>query len=373
MACGNPPEPGRATPPSNGANFAAAQTHDLLRNVELTIGRVGPGEVLDRAMEKAINAIDRLKASGASADQIKHFEGKLEALKGFAQGRMRDGAVASRSRGKLGEKAASGRTVLNRFSEVSAEKNAPTVARALANKNHWRHDEYKQVLYKTIEGSRKIPDAYKGQILRDTEKLLRVCPSAGGLVKAMTLRGQAEGKALVNRLGSRGNDAIGAAYEIMGTAALSERSSHASNTKHSAPSLHIDPAKDKLVFGPKSHLNHKYNETGKIGDRTRRTIEGDAQFFRNGREIAIDFKHVKEAGTKGSSADHRNQVENVTRAIQHGMVNEYHFVTNGTFSKPFKEAIDQANDVLVASGDTPIAYHEHVSSIASDPHADGTA
>jgi hypothetical protein len=59
----------------------------------------------------------------------------------------------------------------------------------------------------------------------------------------------------------------------------------------------------------------------------------------------------------------------VAGKIRDGELSEYHFVTNGKFSGPFKEYIDTVNDALVAAGGTPISYHEGVTTLSDDPWA----
>ena len=99
---------------------------------------------------------------------------------------------------------------------------------------------------------------------------------------------------------------------------------------------------------------------------SRKTIECDVLIQRNTltsyREIGIDFKHGGEARPRYASDDLKNQVNNVVRAIQHGQLDEYHFVTNTTFGTSFREVIDSANQEL---GHHTIGCHEHVTSLTS--------
>jgi hypothetical protein len=166
----------------------------------------------------------------------------------------------------------------------------------------------------------------------------------------------------------------------MGTAALGQKTSKASNTKHSAPDLRINVGKDQVDFGTKSQINSSFPDGKTRVSPSRKTIESDIQIGRETphgyREIGVDFKHVKDAGSK--SLDRRkgrdvNQIDNVVKAIQSGDLHEYHFVTNGRFSEPFREAIDKANDDLVANGNDPIGLHEYVSTLVDDPLSDGKA
>ena len=372
MACGKPPEPGRATSPSRRYEFALTQAQDLLETIEGMISVGDLGEELDVRIASAERAIERLRSSGRPDTQLKKFEGRLNQLKGDARGALRREGVGLGKSKPLNEKAPSGKTVLKHFSEGTSERSAKSCIQGLTKPGHWAHEDFKREVFRVIEANGKIPESYKDTLAHDTAMLLRVCPSAGGLVAAMVTRGQPRGS-FGRRLSTKGNDAVGAAYEIMGTAALCNKASEPANAKHTAPSLSIDPTNDKLVFGPKAYMNHRYAYDRKVADRDRRTVEADAQIYQNGKEIAIDFKHVKEAGTRGNSAELKSQIKAVAEAISHGHYDEYHFVTNGKFSDSFKSTIDSVNDQLVANGDTPISYHEYVSSIGNDPHADGEA
>lgn len=372
MACGKPPEPGRTTAPSERCDFALTQAQDLLDTIDSMISLGDMGEKLAARMASAERAIERLRSAGRPESQLRKIEGRLDKLRGDARGAYRREAVDLGRSKSWHEKAPSGDKVLKHFADGASERSAKTCIEGLEQPGHHAHKDFEKEVFRVIEANGKIPDSYKGTLARDTARLLQVCPSAGGLVAAMVTRGQPRGS-FARRLATKGNDAVGAAYEIMGTAALCNKASKPANTRHNAPSLSINSAEDKLDFGPKAYMNHRYAYDRKIADRNRRTVEADAQLFQKGKEIAIDFKHVKEAGTRGNSADLKNQIKAVAEAISSGHYHEYHFVTNGKFSESFKSSVDAANDQLVAKGETPISYHEYVSSIESDPHADGQA
>ncbi|MCB1469855.1 MAG: hypothetical protein KDK08_22520 [Rhizobiaceae bacterium] len=353
-------------------------------------GDIGPG--LDRQIASIERAIDRLRSLGANEAQIGSLEGQLAQIRGEAMGAMRNEAEFGKARKAAGEKATSGEKVIGTFKDGASEKSAARARDVLTKTGHWAHEAFRQELFRVVEATGRIPEKYKETLARDAARLLEVCPKAGGLVTAMVTRGQPRGS-FARRLATKGNDAVGAAYEIMGTAALCEKVSRPSNTKHKAPDLHIDPTKDKLVFGPKAYMNHRYAHDRRVADRSRKTTEADAQFFREGREIGIDFKHVKEAGTRSSSKDLINQIDAVKEQIKAGQYAEFHFVTNGKFSPDLVEAVDAANDELLslerretedvvregvisrksATGDglAKIALHEHVNSIVDDPFSDG--
>ena len=177
----------------------------------------------------------------------------------------------------------------------------------------------------------------------------------------MTLRGQNGPLGSRAKLGSDSNAAIGSAYELMGTAALIGK---VSTPVNGGPTLFINAGFDKVTFGPKSTINREMTKLGFVEPPTRRSIECDIRIGRPNllgvyREIGVDFKHSKEE-TKHASADLKNQVENVIKAIRHGEIHEYHFVTNGKFGTSFRKVIDAANEELKASGFSAIACHEYV-------------
>ena len=392
MACAKPPEPGRATPPSDRSDFAVTQAQGLLKNIESMIAQGDLGDRLDQRMASAERAIERLAVAGASDAQVRSLNGRLSLVKGNAMGALRNEAEGGTAKKATNRKATSGARVFATFKNAASEKSSARARDVLSKPGHWAHEAFRDEIFRVVGANGKIPEKYKSTLAKDTAMLLQVCPHAGGLVTAMVMRGQPRGS-FARRAASKGNDAVGAAYEVMGTAALCRKVSRPSNTKYKAPALHIDPNKDRLVFGPKAYMNHRYVYEGKAANRSRRTTEADAQLFRNGREIAIDFKHVKDARTRGSSAEFRNQIDAVKDQIKSGQYDEFHFVTNGRFSKTLKDAVDAANDELIAldkqetedvvseevmsresaTGDglAKIVLHEHVSSIADDPLSDG--
>lgn len=369
MACGKPPEPGRATPPSERCDFAMTQAVDLLNHIESLISQGGLSDKLDKSVDAAARTIDRLRVAGASDQQIRSLEGRLSQLRGEAMGALRREAEGLRGDKPKGTKAPTGKQVIEKLRDGTPERTAQRARDVLSKPGHWAHEAFKQEVFRVIEANGKIPQDYKDTLARDAAEMLKVCPSAGGLVAAMVTRGQPRGS-FARRLSTKGNDAVGAAYEIMGTAALCKGVSNPANSRHDAPKLSINPNRDKLVFGPKAYMNHRYAYDRKVGERDRRTVEADAQVFQKGREIGIDFKHVKEAGTRSNSRDLDKQLSAVAEAISHGQYDEYHFVTNGSFSDSFKNAVDDINDDLVRSGNSPIACHEHVTSINDDPYTD---
>jgi hypothetical protein len=334
-----------------------AALHDTEDRIRLN----PPGTSVDDSILRTERLLQSAISSGISKADQERLEGQLHNLKNLAQSRMRDNVSRSAPMRRIGEKIASVGWVMKAFSEDSAKRNAPRVISALKNRDHWQSKEYRELLIRMIEGNTRIPREYKEQLPRDVAEVLRVCPNAAGIVKAMTLRGQRTPLASRGKLGSDANSAIGSAYELMGTAALIRK---ASTPVNGGPKLYISQSSDSVTFGDKSNINRQVNRLGLIEMPTRRTIECDVRIGRNTlagfREIGIDFKHGGEAKPRYASEDLRNQVSNVVRAIQHGQLHEYHFVTNSTFGSSFREVIDAANHEL---GHNVIGCHEYVTSI----------
>lgn len=376
LACGKPPDPDRVTPPIKVRNPTVYHANDTMKHVQALIRRVTPGKALDKAMECAQRAIDRAKNSGAGPKELGMLMAQYDRLRSDALGRLRDNVLSPAKHKAPNEKSASRETVLKEFSEQAVQRNAAPIIRAIELKTNWQHEEVKQQLLKIIDSHEKLGKVYREQLVTDVADLLKICPSAAGIVKALTLRGQGEGMTLTKDISNRGNKAIGSAYEIMGTVALGQNASNAGNTKHKAPPLRINVGADHVVFGVKSYVNSSFPDGKTAVSPDRKTIESDIRIGRKTmegyREIGVDFKHVKDAGSKSIKKDDRNQIRNVAKIIQSGELHEFHFVSNGRFSKGFKEAIDEVNNELVASNNQPIAFHEYVSTLVSDPLADGT-
>ncbi len=334
----------------------------VLREAERIVENSPPGKSVDDAIHWATRVVEQARNSRTlDSSTLKRLEATLEHIKGFAQVRMKDNVYSAAEPRAAHQTPTGTKFVKEHFHEQSAQRNAPTVIRALSDKNHWRSKEYRDVIFRLVEGNTRIPDKYRAQLPHDVAEVLRVCPNAAGIVKAMTLRGQGTGLASRAKLGSNSNAAIGSAYELMGTAAISRQASQSVN---GGPTLFIDAATDKLSFGAKSIINREANRLGIIDLPSRRTVESDLRIGRKEllsyREIGVDFKHSKDGGPRYASDDLRTQVEGIVRAINHGDMHEYHFVTNATFGNSFRDVVAEANE---AFGRPMIGLHEHVTSL----------
>jgi hypothetical protein len=363
-----------ATPVGDPVGYASFAT---LKDADAIVRNNPPGKVIDEAVARAERAVARAASAHLPEKRLQELQGLLSNLKGLAQARLRDNVLVPSVSRMKGESQPSAEYLAERFSKASAQRNLPTVLAALESTTHWRSKAFQQSLMQFIEGNQRLPDRYRESLPRDTAAVLRACPHASGLVKELTFRGQRGATGGRSKLGAKSNSAIGSAYEIIGTAALISKGSDPSNP--GAPQLGVRSGFDNIGFGSKYYPNRTLTDDGKTWDKlTRESVEADLLIQRpslvNGvREIGVDFKHVKEAGTKYSSAYHKNQVENVEKVIRQDLLQEYHFVTNGTFSASFKKEIDTVNARLVGDGLTPIAYHEYVTTIVHDPLAGGEA
>lgn len=358
MACAKPPHPGSMTAPTPIRSPRGRSVHDQLRDAEKVIARHKAGGWIDNALKAAELSVRYARQAGLPAGEIAKLEAYLKNLKGQAHNREQQRIQR--------------RDELNPFvshPRYAAKRNVDTALAALTRDDHWASKSYRENLIRMIEGNQRIPDSYKARLHKDVARVLQIAPHAGGLVTELTLRGQRGATGGPSKLGSRGNSAIGSAYEIMGTAALSTMVSKAAN---GGPSLHINAGKDIVTFGDKSYLNGRQAGKGIWEGPSRKTVECDIRIGKptlNGfLEIGVDFKHVREMGQKNSSADFKNQVGAVVNAIQHGHFHEYHFVTNGTFGPSFRAEIDAANKSL---GRNIIGCHERVHTLVADPSAQG--
>lgn len=370
MACAKPPSSSGLTPPSSNPP-APLPIYSALRKMEETISTKPPSETVDRAIKYADECLASAVDKGVRGAELRSIQNRIEELKHFAVLRQRDaiglpGPAEPRSRN---ERSLPLDKALERFTETDSKRESDRVVKALADRSHWQHKEYCEHLVKVIQGNDSLPQEYKDQLPSDVAAVVRACPEAGGLVKELTLRGQRKPTGSSSKLGSRGRSGIGSAYEIMGTAALTRRVIHSGNN---GPSLWLNSQVDHVTFGDKAVINRTLSPAGFLMMPTRRTVECDLRIGRpptnmllgdQWREIGVDFKHVKRGEQRSYKPDDHNQIQNVANVIRDGTIDEYHFVTNGSFDSKFKSWVAEANAELTVHGHTPIAYHEHVTTI----------
>jgi hypothetical protein len=357
LACANPPDPDHMTAPSELHHPTAVTASTTIVQLTQAIRNNAFGMSMQDAFERAEFAVACARRDGATVEEIARLEEKIRSLKGEAYHDLRQALPPKSFLGRV---------------TAAAQANVETMIKALSSTGHWASKDAQANLVAMIERNGRIPDEYKAQLPTDVAAVLRACPQAGGLVTELTMRGQRGATGSSSKLGSKSNAGVGAAYELMGTAALTTRLSQPVNV--GAQPLYIQSGKDIVTFGDKTYLNRRSEDGVKWQAPTRRTIECDVRLGRllipDGiREIGVDFKHTKEMGQRNASADLKNQVENVVEAIKHGQIHEYHFVTNGSFGPGFREIINMANSELSRRGESAIGMHEYVTTLATDPTA----
>lgn len=353
MACAKPIDPTSMTAPEALRHPDQPRPTELMRDLLLYTKFAEPGDSLDATLARGQFILDQARRGHAPAAEIEKLERQLEALKGAAARSQRN-ALHVHS-GLFGRETA------------ASQSNVHTMWRAMTDDKHWAATAARANLQAIIEQNGRIPEAYKPQLHKDLAVVLTVAPHAAGLVTELTERGQGKATGSPSKAGSKGNAGVGAAYELMGTAALATRISEPAN--QGAPSLFIRPGEDHVVFGPKTCLNGTLDKSDKWLKPDRRTVECDIRIYREGREIGVDFKHRAEMGTTYASKNLVSQAKAVGKAILHGQLDEYHFVTNGTFGESFRKAVADANETLMDQGLPQIGLHERVTTLPVDPTA----
>lgn len=347
MACGKPPDPSSMTPARPVEHPALPGARGILRQMESVVRGTKAGSTLTQAMARAQWAMAQAEKDGVQAEQLQKLKAEFERLKGQAHRHLQRALNWVPNIGLLGPN----------YQVFATKTNIETVKNAIRDPSHYAHKDYTKGLMNIVGGSTRIPDNMKAQLAMDFVRVLEICPHGGGLVTELTMRGQRQPTGSASKLGNRGNAGLGTAYELMGTAALSYKVSSPRNA--GAPSLFIDPGVHNVNFGNKISLDRvHWDDSGK-----RTGIECDISIYDpgDGREIGVDFKHT--SGVKGCSAYDRRQIEGVVQAIHENQLDEYHFVTNRTFSDPFMAEIGKANEILISRGDTPIGCHEYVTTM----------
>ncbi len=368
MACGKPPNPNQMTPPEDVRHPIIPPARQCMREVLIAIRNLRPGQEFDRQMKRAQNWFDRVAATnGVDHTTLARLAGQLQQVKSEATRLLREiGAGQS-----VPFANADGPEPLELPKNWSARPVATVICDALTNPNHLLHDKTTERLMTFVGANREISQNYREQLPLDIAEILKHTPDALGLVKEAVHRGQKHPLASPGKIGN----GTGTVYEIMGTAALIRKNSIASNT-NGLP-LHITPL-DRFDFGIK--LPARYLDEERVLFQNRKTIEADILICRPPpqpnmllepyREIAVDFKHAKDGKghsdkegakkTKEGTSALATQLAGVVNALRTDDIHEFHFVTNGHFSRGFKEAVERTNLELVALECQPISLHEHV-------------
>lgn len=350
MACAKSPDPDHTSPPAPPRHPVVNSAIAALRQIDSRVRHLSPGKELDLQLARAQRVVDRARSVLARGRTLQNIENQLKNLR--EMGQQRELAALRGPNPPPQQKGANPpdeRSARNNWNAKAAERASKWIARALTEKSSSQHKDVTERVTKHVYGNQDLSAAHKEQFSRDLATVLKVNPDPLGLVKEATLRGQRQ------PLASRGKlqKGTGTAYEIMGTAALIRHPSKATNTEKT---LSITPGQDRIAFGDKIYLNREPHESRV----PRTTIERDTSIWNRieGREIGIDFKHVQANGAYGNKGGLESQIDNVLKAINHGQLHEYHFVTNGHFSKGFRDVVEAANQNL--DNENKISLHENV-------------
>ena len=247
--------------------------HPTVVSASMTIGELTQairnnafGISIQDAFERAQYALNCARRTGRRQREVARLEEQVRSLKGEAHHNLRQVLPPDPLLGR---------------STAAAKINVQTTIKTLESDGHWASKEYHANLIATIERNGRIAEAYKEQLSRDVATVLKACPHAGGLVRELTLRGQRGATGSASKLGSKSNAAVGAAYELMGCAALTARVSQPVNA--GASPLFIQSGKDIVTFGDKSNLNRRSEDGAKWHAPTRGTIECDVRIGRRTR------------------------------------------------------------------------------------------
>lgn len=256
------------------------------------------------------------------------------------------------------EVAESVKSIMDGFSKGMSQK----VTYPLSNPNHPAHKVFSAYVLRNVVGNKSIPDVYKRELPKAVATIAKVTPDVLGLVRPAKNWGPGA-LSIDVRLGHKTRGA-GFAYELLGTASLIEKESKAMN----GPSkLKIYPS-DRIDLGIKLQARYPGAEAVLTSQPKRRTVEADlfisrpTSIFDGGfKNIGVDFKHSMNSGTYSGRIS-VSEIEGRKVALMTGEIDEFHYVSNGTFSKNVRETIDKANIELRETGknDSLISYHENV-------------
>ncbi|MEK9148766.1 MAG: hypothetical protein AAB267_01825 [Candidatus Desantisbacteria bacterium] len=261
---------------------------------------------------------------------------------------------------KIGEIADSVKSVMEGFTKGMTEK----VTYPLSNPNHPAHKVFSAYVLRNAVGNQSIPDTYKRELPKAVADIVKINPTVLGLVKPARNWGQTTSIDAPGKLGHKTRGA-GFAYEILGTAALINKESKAKNT---GVILKIHST-DRPDLGFKLQASYPFADKELPTQPKRGTTEADlfitrpTSIFDGGdKNIGVDFKHSMNSG-EYSGPIRTSDIDGRKIALMTGEIHEFHYVTNGTFSKTVKETIDKANsEILDKKGKDfgLISYHEGV-------------
>lgn len=329
MACGKPPDPRKMTRPTSLRQPVIEPARLHLRAVEKEVNRSAIGDKFDEQMRRANKSVERARQAGLKAKELQKLEKELTKLKN--EGKAKICSVAG----------------------LSPKRLSPTVQKALTDPKHWLHPEFSDAIINYVKGNKTISPAYKVQLSKDIAEIIKTRPEALGIIKEASQRIKS-GKAHIGGMLSNGK---GAVYDVMGTAALIRKGNSGSISANTNKKLIITP-QSELLFGIRVPTERTNKGTAARGTKVEQST---ALWKTDGtRRTGIHFSHDKGLDSHGNGQTPTGLVESVSRAICNGQIHDYHFVSNGSFSQKFKNAIAKANEEIIRNGRELIAYHEKV-------------
>lgn len=258
------------------------------------------------------------------------------------------------------------------------------VSYPLANPNDPAHKVFVDYVLRNVQDNDVIREDYVTALPKAVADIAKQTKDILGLVTPSLGKGAtANDKTLAHR--TRG-DAF--AYELLGTAELLRMNNvhnTGSNATNGGPQLRIFDT-DRLDLGVRFNTGHQRNgeecglflPTSKEITKRSQTFEADLLVRRNVGPplheqvytIGVDFKHSRSSSSYSTNPKNfERKVDDVAQGILKGELGlgEYHYVTNGYFDAPFKEAVLRANERIISDqkqrgGETlaKISLHERV-------------
>jgi len=207
-----------------------------------------------------------------------------------------------------------------RARDTLRKASSKTLSKILSDKQHPAYKSVSNLLASAINSKmnykekEKLPEAFSVVLVKQ--------PNAMGLLeKAPAHRGP-------------GSSAVQHHYEIFSAAALICGSHKSVKGK----TLSINPV-DRLDFGIK--LPKDYAQPKRYGTIEADLLVGKSSFMDN-RTVAIDCK-FSETGNFGAKDGLERELDGIRTGFRDGKIDEFYFVTNGTFGNTFKEMVNKEN------------------------------
>lgn len=187
--------------------------------------------------------------------------------------------------------------------------------------------------------SKELSRETKSSIIPALSKIFSVTSNPIGIINSAPSYYGPRATSLVQNLAQKRNPEA-YAYEILGPAALVQKQAVEIT---GGPPLQIQKG-DRLDFGIKHQARYYVNDILLTGQPSKRsTVESDLHITRGSERVGIDFKHSKIGSYNPNIGELNEQLQGVVTALRTGEVTRFCFVTNGKFTKSFKDAVNEAN------------------------------